>query len=132
MADEQIQVPDGEISKSGNKFVTFEEDIRKIGTSLDAISIQPGDFKDGDDLKKAVQDRVTKVKTFVKNIEKSVGDVGTNLIDVAKNYKKTDDDTTITAKDLNTLVNSLDKDLPGFAAGHKDAAAQSATPEIPK
>ncbi len=83
-------------------------------TELGNIEVNPGDFKDADDLKAKVNEIITAAKTFLTNSGKGAGDISKGVIDNANYYKNTDTETTGTATDFDGMAKNVENDLPGY------------------
>jgi hypothetical protein len=109
---EDVKASADAIKGLGKAFHDAEtNDIEPAITGLNNITVQAGDFKDGQDLAKLVVDRIGEVQKSLGTLKGVVGTIGDDLITVGNNYSKTEDTNT---ESVNKLTKDIDGALPGL------------------
>jgi uncharacterized protein YukE len=111
---EEIYVSDTMIKTLGTQFNGWAEDVKKLLGKITGVTITPGDFPAGTHLQTTFGTRRTELATNLENIETALTTISTNLNKIAELYKGTDHDNTITAQDIDPLINGVDTSLPGL------------------
>ena len=102
------------INDLAKAFDGFKTEITTVTNELTKIEIKAGKFTDADNLESHVETRTTELKTNLEGLAGALGEISTKLTTIANKYTKTEDQNKLTAKDLEDLIDGVEKYLPGF------------------
>jgi hypothetical protein len=115
MAGNQISVNDKAIATLALKFSPlWAGQLDKTISTLSSINIVAGDFTEAHNLVTLVGKRRDALVKNLTNIKLALDGISWDLNKVAEDYFSSNDDSKITVSELDTLVNDVGHNLPGF------------------
>jgi hypothetical protein len=110
-----VDVSAESINKLGNQFDNWADNtLPPAITTINSISIEPGNFADGDNLKSTVKSRQQELTTCLTNIKKATASIGSDLHLISTKYHHTENSNATTASDLDQMVKDVSSALPGL------------------
>lgn len=102
------------IKELAGAFGDFKTDIETATTKLTDLKIAAGDFTDADELETLFNKRTGELTTNLKGLSDTLGVIKDNLQYIAENYEGTEKLNELTAKDLEGMIEGIEKYLPGY------------------
>jgi hypothetical protein len=111
MADGKVTVDDKKIVTLGGDIVGLGKNLDSHITTLDGLTINPGDFEDGNAFKDIVEERAKSFSENLTQVKTVLGNIEEGLSNAAALYVKEDDDNNVKAQNW---YQGVEKTLPGF------------------
>jgi methyl-accepting chemotaxis protein len=102
------------ISELSGAFGGFKTDIETATSKLSNVAIIAGNFTDAKELETTVKTRTEELTANLKGLSDALDSISGSLETIAGKYQSTADQNSMTAQNVQELIDGIDKYLPGF------------------